>query len=271
MKERDPNGAYMRSGQSELRRAGRATGGAGAPHLEVRAKETVLIDLPKPGRSMLRYALVVPLLSACSSSYYNAMEHLGFPKRELLVDRVEEARESNEQAAEQFKDALEKFIAVTGVKGGALQEKYGQLESEYEQSEARATEVHRRVAGVEDVAEALFDEWEAELDQYTSAPLRRSSERRLQQTRAQYRQLIRAMKRAEAKMDPVLAAFHDQVLISQAQPQRPSDRLTQGQPGFDRVGHRGAYPGDGGVDSRGESLHRCDEHGAGLMNVAMLV
>ena len=158
------------------------------------------------------YTLVVALLSACASPYYNVMEHLGFPKRDILVDRVEEARDSQEQAAEQFKDALEKFIAVTGFKGGALQEKYDQLQSEYEESEARATDVHRRVAGVEDVAEALFDEWEAELDQYTSAFLRRSSERR-QQTRAQYGQLIQAMKRAEAKMAPVLAAFHDQVLF----------------------------------------------------------
>ena len=108
----------------------------------------------------LRYAFVVTLLSACASPYYNVMEQLGFPKRDILVDRVEEARDSQEQAAEQFKDALERFIAVTGVKGGALQEKYDQLESEYEQSEARATDVHRRVAGVEEVAEALFDEWE---------------------------------------------------------------------------------------------------------------
>jgi len=186
----------------------------GAPHLAVRAKETTLIGLPKSGRSerTLWYTLVVALLSACASPYYNVMEHLGFPKRDILVDRVEEARDSQEQAAEQFKDALEKFIAVTGFKGGALQEKYDQLQSEYEESEARATDVHRRVAGVEDVAEALFDEWEAELDQYTSAFLRRSSERR-QQTRAQYGQLIQAMKRAEAKMAPVLAAFHDQVLF----------------------------------------------------------
>jgi Protein of unknown function (DUF2959) len=173
-----------------------------------------LIGLPDRSVRTLRYALVVALISACSSSpYYNAMERLGFPKRDILVDRVEEARDSKEQAAEQFKDALEKFIAVTGAKGGALQEKYDQLESEYEQSEARATDVHRRVVGVEDVAEALFDEWEAELDQYTSAPLRRKSERQLQQTRAQYSQLIRAMKRAEVKMDPVLAAFRDQVLF----------------------------------------------------------
>jgi hypothetical protein len=174
-----------------------------------------LIGLPKPDRAVhtLRYAVVITLLSACSSPYYNVMERLGFPKRDILVDRVEAARDSQGQAAEQFKDALEKFIAVTGFKGGALQEKYDQLQTEYEQSEARATEVHQRVEGVEDVAEELFDEWEAELKQYTSAPLQRSSERQLQQTRAQYGQLIRAMKRAEAKMEPVLAAFHDQVLF----------------------------------------------------------
>ncbi|CAN5806289.1 MAG: hypothetical protein USCGTAYLOR_02566 [Chromatiales bacterium USCg_Taylor] len=174
-----------------------------------------LIGRFQPGRAVRAcgYAVTIVLLSACSSPYYNVMERLGFPKRDILVDRVEAARDSQEQAAEQFKDALEKFIAVTGFKGGALQEKYDQLEAEYEQSEARATEVHQRVESVEDVAEALFDEWEAEIEQYTSAPLRRSSERQLQQTRAQYGQLLRAMKRAEAKMDPVLAAFHDQVLF----------------------------------------------------------
>ena len=55
----------------------------------------------------LRYALVVTLLSACASPYYNVMEQLGFPKRDILVDRVEEARDSQEQAAKHFKDALE--------------------------------------------------------------------------------------------------------------------------------------------------------------------
>ena len=43
--------------------------------------------------------------------------------------------------------------------------------------------------------------------------MKRSSERQLHETRTQYGQLIRVMKRAEAKMQPVLAAFHDQVLF----------------------------------------------------------
>jgi hypothetical protein len=62
------------------------------------------------------------------------------------------------------------------------------------------------------VSEALFDEWESELDQYSSDSLRRSSEKKLRQTRKQYDKLIAAMKRAEKKIDPVLTAFHDQVL-----------------------------------------------------------
>jgi Protein of unknown function (DUF2959) len=159
------------------------------------------------------YTMIITLFSACSSPYYNVMERLGFPKRDILVDRVEAARDSQEQAAQQFKNALERFTAVTGFKGGALREKYDQLDAEYQQSDARATEVHKRIEAVEDVAEALFEEWEAELNQYTSPSLKRSSERQLHETRAQYGQLIRAMKRAEAKMQPVLAAFHDQVLF----------------------------------------------------------
>ena len=162
---------------------------------------------------MLFYVGAIAFLSACSSPYYNVMERLGFPKRDILVDRVAVARDSQEQAAQQFKSALERFIAVTGFKGGALQETYGQLDAEYQRSEARATEVHKHIEGVEDVAEALFDEWEAELDQYQSGALKRRSESQLQQTRAQYGQLSRAMKRAESKMEPVLAAFQDQVLF----------------------------------------------------------
>ncbi|CAN5653645.1 DUF2959 domain-containing protein [soil metagenome] len=199
-----------------MRRLGSACAAPRASQRQTaRAKEAALTGQFQPGRAVRAcgYAVTIVLLSACSSPYYNVMERLGFPKRDILVDRVEAARDSQEQAAEQFKDALEQFIAVTGFKGGALQEKYDQLEAEYEQSEARATEVHQRVDGVEDVAEALFNEWEAELDQYTSAPLRRSSVRQLEQTRAQYGQLLRAMKRAEAKMGPVLAAFHDRVLF----------------------------------------------------------
>jgi len=72
--------------------------------------------------------------------------------------------------------------------------------------------VHDKIRSVEDVADALFKEWEKELKQYSSAELRRSSERQLKATKKSYSTLIAAMKAAEKKIDPVLAAFNDRVM-----------------------------------------------------------
>src|SRR4030095_13602381 len=96
---------------------------------------------------------------------------------------------------------------------GDLESKYTHVSAELEKSEARAHAVHQRIAAVEEVAEALFKEWEAELAQYTQETLRRASARQLAQTRQRYTPLIRTMKRAEATMAPVLATFRDQVLF----------------------------------------------------------
>jgi len=149
----------------------------------------------------------------CQSVYYDAMEKMGYHKRDLMVSDVQKARDAQQEAKEQFKSALERFTTVLNVKGGELQDKYDTLNTEYEKSEAKANAVRDRIASVEDVSQALFEEWEAELKEYSSATLRQSSQKKLTQTRTQYAQLIKAMKRAETKMDPVLAKFKDQVLF----------------------------------------------------------
>lgn len=87
------------------------------------------------------------------------------------------------------------------------------LNEEYQQSEKRAQSVRDRIASVENVSEALFEEWTAELKQHSNATLRQTSHKQLTQTRSQYAQLIKAMKRAEAKMDPVLGKLKDHVLF----------------------------------------------------------
>ena len=63
------------------------------------------------------------------------------------------------------------------------------------------------------MARALFDEWEEELDQYDDDELRLSSEIQLRDTQKRFAVLLRAMKRAEGKMDPILVVFRDQVLF----------------------------------------------------------
>lgn len=152
------------------------------------------------------------LLAGCSSAYFQAMEKIGFPKREILVDRVEKAQEAQTKAKEQFASALEHFLAVTKADGGDLQRKYDEMNREFTRSESRAKEVRERIAAVEDVAQALFREWKQELGQYSNATLRRDSERQLDQTRRRYDALMSLMHRAADRMDPVLASFRDQVL-----------------------------------------------------------
>ena len=62
------------------------------------------------------------------------------------------------------------------------------------------------------VAEALFSEWETELNEYSSATLKRDSQRQPEQTRKRFDQLMSAMQKAERTIDPVLASLKDNVL-----------------------------------------------------------
>lgn len=151
--------------------------------------------------------------SGCSSTYYNTMEKFGYAKRDILVDRVEKAQKSQTEAKEQFADALQKFLAVTQSDGGQLQRKYEAMSAEFKRSEARAQDVRERINAVENVAEALFSEWKQELKQYTNASLRAESQRQLDTTRRSYENVLRLMRRAADRMDPVLATFRDQVLF----------------------------------------------------------
>ena len=70
---------------------------------------------------------ILTLLGACSSAYYKTMEGLGIEKRDILVDRVEEARDAQGDASEQFASALEQFRSTVNFDGGDLEETYDRL------------------------------------------------------------------------------------------------------------------------------------------------
>ncbi len=159
------------------------------------------------------FAVSIGLLAGCQSAYYSAMEKVGYHKRDILVDRVEAAQDSQKDAQAQFKSALEQFQSVVDFDGGKLETVYNQLNDEYESSLAAAEDVSDRIEKVNSVAQALFDEWQDELEQYTNANLKRQSAAQLRDTRRQYDRLIRSMRKAEDKMQPFLTAFHDNVLF----------------------------------------------------------
>ena len=160
---------------------------------------------------------LILLMGGCQTAYYSTMEKFGVHKREILVDRVASARNSQEEAKDQFKTALERFSDVLGFEGGDLKLKYDQLNKEFKRSEDKANEVHKRIEAVESVSEALFDEWESELKQYSSQSMRRTSQSNLAKTQKQYKRLIKAkekaMKNAERRITPVINVFRDHVLF----------------------------------------------------------
>lgn len=157
--------------------------------------------------------VTIALLGGCQTAYYGAMEKVGVHKRDIMVGRVKDARDAQSDAKEEFKDALTLFSEVVKVDGGDLEKTYDKLSDAFERSEKEAAAVHGRIDSVEDVAKALFKEWNGELKQYSNGNLRRESKRQYDETMAQYKQLMKTMRSAAATMDPVLAAFRDQVLF----------------------------------------------------------
>lgn len=158
-------------------------------------------------------SVLVLSLSACATAKYNTLEKFGIHKRDLLVSNVEDARDAQKEAQQQFKDALERFGSVVQIEETGLKKAYDRLSDEYEDSKDAAEDVSEEIDDVEDVAEALFREWTEEIKLYSDPNLRNSSQEQLRTTQARYKDMLATMKAAERSMDPVLKTFRDNVLF----------------------------------------------------------
>jgi len=157
-------------------------------------------------------AAIVLAAAGCQTAYYAAMEKFGYEKRDILKDHVEEARDEQKKAAEQFKDALTRLRELYAIDGGELEKTYDRLQSDFKRSETRAEAVRKRVSDMDRVATDLFAEWEKEIGTMQNTRLASDSRQKLRVTRDKYGAMHSAMKSAEASMEPVLAQFKDQVL-----------------------------------------------------------
>lgn len=138
---------------------------------------------------------------------------MGVHKRDIMVDRVGEASDSQKEAKQQFLTAMEQFKSVVSFQGGDLEKEYNRLNATLKKTEAGAANVRHRIDAVEDVSLALFSEWRAEIKQYSSDSLRRASQRKYDLTESKYEELIRAMNKAESKLEPALVPLRDQGLF----------------------------------------------------------
>ena len=158
------------------------------------------------------FACSLVLMLGCQSAYYSAMEKVGVHKRDIMLDRVESAQTAQQDAQQQFTSALAQLSQLINYDGGDLAAQYELINDQYEASESSAKEVASRIAAIESVADALFDEWNDEIQQYSSNSLKQQSQQKLKKTQRNYESLIKSMHRAKDRMAPVLSALKDNSL-----------------------------------------------------------
>ncbi len=144
--------------------------------------------------------------------YYNAKESIGEHKRDIVVYQVERACTSLQDTRNEFEDALTKFKSLVNVSETSLEHKYNLLNRQYQFCRSKSDAVGDRINAIEEVSNALFAEWENELNEYSDRKLRNASKQQLKAAKQNYMRLIKTMRQAEAKIHPVLSAFKDQVL-----------------------------------------------------------
>lgn len=166
---------------------------------------------------MKAFCLVVLTLalSACGTVekvQYSAYEKVGVHKRDILVDRIEKTTATQEQTKEQFKSAYEELASLITVDDRGLEKKYKKMARAVEASEEKSTELQKRIAAVDSVAQALFKEWQQELDQYQSENLKRTSAKNLKTTQQRYAVIHQKMQESRARVVPVLQVLQDNTL-----------------------------------------------------------
>lgn len=154
-------------------------------------------------------------LSACGTvqkAQYSALEKVGIHKRDILVDRIEATTETQEDTKKQFQSAYEELASLVTVDDAGLEKKYKKMAKAVAKSEDKAEELEERIASVDEVANALFSEWKAELGEYQSASLRQASEKNLRITEQRYALLYQKMQASQKRVEPVLKVLQDNTL-----------------------------------------------------------
>lgn len=157
--------------------------------------------------------LLLLLMTGCASVQYSALEKVGIHKRDILVDRVEDARDAQTETREQLVSAYEQLSELVGHDGGELEKKYERLSKEVDRSRDATEDLDEHLSDIDRVSEDLFDEWESELDLYSSATLRSDQEKKLKTARRQFSTMRARMQTARDRVDPVMAVLSDNVLF----------------------------------------------------------
>ena len=161
---------------------------------------------------LLTSCLVLTACGTVDKVKYSALESVGIHKRDILVDRIEETTDAQEETRLRFQSAYEELSNLVEIDDDGLASQYEKLKKAVSRSENSAAALDSRISAVEKVANDLFGEWEAELNQYSSENLRRASQKNLASTQAQFAVIAEKMRASQAPIEPILKVLQDNTL-----------------------------------------------------------
>jgi uncharacterized protein YukE len=158
-------------------------------------------------------ALALSMLSGCATVQYSALEKVGIEKRDILVDRVGDARDAQNETREELVSAYEALSALIEHDGGELEKRYRVLDKAVDRSRDARDDLDDRLESIDRVSRDLFKEWEGELKLYSSDTLRADQTQKLALARRQYAAMRQRMQTARDRVDPVMNVLEDNRLF----------------------------------------------------------
>ena len=165
-------------------------------------------------RRIILTTIAVAALAGCKSSttVVKAMDTIGFEKREMLKDRLQEARDAQVAAKQQLQSALYTLRRMDTVAPTEMADLHDDLESEVNKTEDEIDDLNDNIQSVESVAQVMFEDWQEDLAKYEDQQLRQKSQEELRQTQQNYNAMIAQLKSTHEKLVSLVPALKDQVL-----------------------------------------------------------
>ncbi len=178
----------------------------------------------------LLLGLLAPTLPSCRSREPAPFETFTRNKLAAVVRGLESARDAQVLARDQLVKTLD-AIRRDAWTGAVPDDAYDLIRRMRSTCESRSTSAHQRIRQASLRGDEYFGQWSRELEDYDDTDLRASGRRARNDLKARFDETIRALKAAEATIEPVLTVIDDQVLFikhhrgQQALPERPTPTI----------------------------------------------
>ncbi len=156
---------------------------------------------------------VLGMLGCRTGAYYSAMDKVGYERREILADRLQDARASQLEAKEQLGRALSSLRRIDTVPVSGLEDLHADLKHQAGDTKDALNDLRSNIASVDSVARSMFSQWGDDLARINDDTVRRQSAAKMRETQQDYNQLSASLRDTEHRLANVVPALQDQVIV----------------------------------------------------------